>query len=91
MSILLNKQNLQILGNAVNINSFIREVCLFHIFIFVGRGVSHSALSDMKTIEQESPSKAVGSSGKSAFDRDSDRDGFFDDFHFSSLSPGFGM
>ncbi|XP_021918430.1 ADP-ribosylation factor GTPase-activating protein 2 isoform X2 [Zootermopsis nevadensis] len=54
-------------------------------------GVSHSALSDMKTIEQESPSKVVSNSGKSVFDRDSDRDGFFDDFHFTSPSPGFSM
>lgn len=54
-------------------------------------GVSHSALSDMKTIEQESPNKAVSSSARSVFDRDSDRDGFFDDFHFSSPSLGFGM
>jgi hypothetical protein len=61
------------------------------MFIFVGRGVSHSALSDMKTIEQESPSKAISSSAKSVFDRDSDRDGFFDDFRFSSPSSGFSM
>ncbi|XP_023725166.1 ADP-ribosylation factor GTPase-activating protein 2 isoform X3 [Cryptotermes secundus] len=54
-------------------------------------GVSHSALSDMKTIEQESPSKAISSSAKSVFDRDSDRDGFFDDFRFSSPSSGFSM
>jgi hypothetical protein len=45
----------------------------------------------MKTIEQESPNKAVSSSARSVFDRDSDRDGFFDDFHFSSPSLGFGM
>jgi hypothetical protein len=46
----------------------------------------------MKTIEQESPSKAISSSSaKSVFDRDSDRDGFFDDFHFSSASSGFSM
>jgi ubiquitin carboxyl-terminal hydrolase 8 len=49
-------------------------------------GVSHSALSDMKTIEQESPSKAISSSAKSVFDRDR----FFDDFLFSSPSSGFG-
>lgn len=61
------------------------------MFVFVDRGVSHSALSDMRTIEQESPSKAVSSSVKSVFDRDPDRDGFFDDFHFSSPSTGFGM
>ncbi|PSN37667.1 ADP-ribosylation factor GTPase-activating protein 2 [Blattella germanica] len=53
-------------------------------------GISHSALSDMKTIEQESPNKVASNSSKSLFDRESDRDGFFDDFHFSS-SPGFGM
>ncbi|XP_063236524.1 ADP-ribosylation factor GTPase-activating protein 2 [Bacillus rossius redtenbacheri] len=47
-------------------------------------GVSHSALSDMKVIDQESPSKAAGSS-RSAFDRD---ESFFDDYSFSS---GFGM
>lgn len=64
---------------------------LFLIFISVCRGVSHSALSDMKTIEQESPSKVASSSARSVFDRDSDRDGFFDDFHFSSPSVGFGM
>jgi hypothetical protein len=45
----------------------------------------------MKTIEQESPSKVASSSARSVFDRDSDRDGFFDDFHFSSPSLGFGM
>ncbi|XP_066998688.1 ADP-ribosylation factor GTPase-activating protein 2 isoform X2 [Anabrus simplex] len=50
-------------------------------------GVSHSALSDMKTIEQESPSKLSNSGKSSMFDRDND--GFFDDYHFSS--PGFGM
>ncbi|XP_069696142.1 ADP-ribosylation factor GTPase-activating protein 2 isoform X2 [Periplaneta americana] len=54
-------------------------------------GVSHSALSDMKTIEQESPSKVASSSAKSVFDRDAEPDGFFDDFLFSSPSPGFGM
>ncbi|GFG36942.1 hypothetical protein Cfor_12477 [Coptotermes formosanus] len=51
-------------------------------------GVSHSAVSDMKTIEQESPNKVVSSSARSVFDRDSDRDGFFDDFHVSSPSLG---
>ena len=66
-------------------------VHLFLIFISVHRGMSHSALSDMKTIEQESPSKAVSSSARSVFDRDSDRDGFFDDFHLASPSLGFGM
>lgn len=64
---------------------------MYSVVIFVGRGVSHSALSDMKTIEQESPSKAVSNSGKSVFDRDSDRDGSFGDFHLLSFSPGFGM
>ncbi|GLH13248.1 ADP-ribosylation factor GTPase-activating protein 2 [Gryllus bimaculatus] len=50
-------------------------------------GVSHSALSDMKVIEQESPSKISGG-GKSLFDRDND--GLFsDDYHF--MSPGYSM
>jgi hypothetical protein len=45
----------------------------------------------MKTIEQESPSKVASSSTRSVFERDSDRDGYFDDFHFPSSSLGFGM
>jgi hypothetical protein len=67
------------------------SVHLFLTYISVCRGVSHSAVSDMKTIEQESPNKVVSSSARSVFDRDSDRDGFFDDFHVSSPSLGFGM
>ena len=67
------------------------EYCVMVCLFLCCRGISHSALSDMKTIEQESPSKVTNSSSKSLFDRDADRDGFFDDFHLSSSSPGFGM
>lgn len=58
-------------------------LCINNVFIF-SRGVSHSALSDMKTIEQESPLKNSAGS-KSMFDRDNE--GGFDDF-FDSFSTG---
>nr|CAD7202493.1 unnamed protein product [Timema douglasi] len=48
-------------------------------------GMSHSALSDMKSIEQETPNKMNNS--KSVFDRD---DSFFDDYHFTT-STGLGL
>ncbi|KAG8225615.1 hypothetical protein J437_LFUL004186 [Ladona fulva] len=52
-------------------------------FYFVFRGISHSALSDMKTIEQEKPAGERASSSRSSIlQRDSD--GFFDEFQFSS-------
>ncbi|XP_047003564.1 ADP-ribosylation factor GTPase-activating protein 2 isoform X4 [Schistocerca americana] len=42
-------------------------------------GISHSAVSDMKTIEQENPNiNSSTTSNKSVFDKESD--GFFDDF-----------
>lgn len=48
-------------------------------------GVSHSALSDMKTIEQENlDNNSKFSMSKSSFEKESD--GFFDDFSFSSNS-----
>ncbi|XP_046394311.1 ADP-ribosylation factor GTPase-activating protein 2 isoform X2 [Ischnura elegans] len=52
-------------------------------------GISHSALNDMKTIEQEKPagSSSGSSSRSSVLQRESD--GFFDDFQFSS--GGFSM
>uniref|UniRef100_A0A1B6D9B9 Arf-GAP domain-containing protein n=1 Tax=Clastoptera arizonana TaxID=38151 RepID=A0A1B6D9B9_9HEMI len=51
-------------------------------------GVSHSALSDMKTIEQESPLKS--NSSKSMYDKDNDTyDDFFDSY--STNSSGFSM
>nr|CAD7433019.1 unnamed protein product [Timema monikensis] len=49
------------------------------------KGMSHSALSDMKSIEQETPNKMNNS--KSVFDRD---DSFFDDYHFTT-STGLGL
>ncbi|RZF46562.1 hypothetical protein LSTR_LSTR013092 [Laodelphax striatellus] len=53
-------------------------------------GVSHSAISDMKTIEQETP--ANSNKNKRSSLMDSDTDNYFDDFNFVTTSPsGFSM
>ncbi|XP_039294617.1 ADP-ribosylation factor GTPase-activating protein 2 isoform X2 [Nilaparvata lugens] len=54
-------------------------------------GVSHSAISDMKTIEQETPANSSNKSKRSTL-MDSDTDNYFDDFNFvTTSSSGFSM
>ncbi|XP_071445518.1 ADP-ribosylation factor GTPase-activating protein 2 isoform X2 [Hetaerina americana] len=52
-------------------------------------GISHSALNDMKTIEQEKPTGGSGGSSSRSSLLQRESDGFFDDLQFSS--GGFSM
>lgn len=63
-------------------------IIYFLLLFFCFRGISHSVLSDMKTIEQENVQSTPSSLSSLGKLRLNDNDSFFDDYSFSS---GFSM